>query len=282
MIDFHTYPVMIKEIYENDDELYKVVKNVFGFGFPPQPLDLFFMEMREAGVEKAVLLPLDCSKRHNCEIVSNEIITELMNKYSYFIGFASVDPTMENACLKLEEAIINLGLKGLNLDPAIQGFFIDDKTNAYPIYELCQSLKIPIIIHCGLNWSPSALVKYSRPYMLDEVALNFPDLSIVISHFGWPWVDEALMIAIKRPNVYLDTAILYSGTPSETYKKIFESHIGLEVLERSLRTKILFGSNYPRIDMRRSVRGINNLCLSNEFKEMVFNDNAKTLLGFKE
>ena len=278
MIDFHTYPVMIKEILEKNPDQVHAVKDIFGFGFPSQPLVLFLMEMEEAGIEKAVLLPIDCTSRHNCKIISNESVAELCDAHPEFIGFASVDPSLDTACKDLEQSIKQLGLCGLKLDPALQGFFIDDKQKAYPVYETCQALGIPMIVDCGLNWAPSALSKYAQPAMLDEVAFTFPDLSIVIAHTGWPWIDEALMVAIKHPNVYLDTAILYSGTPSDAFHKVYADHIGLEVLERSLRNKIIFGSNYPRVDIRRSVKGIYDLNLSSALEKNIFNNNACRIL----
>jgi len=279
MIDFHTHPVMIKEILEKDPDLYTAIKEVFGFGFPPQPLDLFLMEMEEAGIEKAVLLPIDCTSRHNCKIVSNETVADLAKNNSAFIGFASVDPSLETAPKDLEFAVKELGLRGLKLDPALQGFSIDDHDKAYPVYETCQSLGIPMVIHCGLNWAPSGLAKFAKPDMLDEVANTFPELSMVIAHAGWPWINEALMVALKYPRVYLDTAILYSGTPANAYKKVFDHLIGIEVLERSLRDQVLFGSNYPRVDIRRSMKGLKALGLSPELQKNILINNPHRILG---
>ena len=85
MIDFHTHPVMIKELINKDELLGTTVRNVFGLYFPPQPLDIFLSELDEAGVDKAVLLPIDCTTAHNCRIVSNEQVSELVNKNSRFI-----------------------------------------------------------------------------------------------------------------------------------------------------------------------------------------------------
>ena len=278
MIDFHTYPVMIREVFEKNPDQIHAVKNVFGFGFPSQPLVLFLMEMEEAGIDKAVLLPIDCTSKHNCKIISNETVAELAGAHSEFIGFASVDPSIDTACKDLEHSIKQLGLRGLKLDPALQAFFIDDKQKAYPVYETCQSLGVPMMVDCGLNWAPSALSKYARPAMLDEVACTFPDLPIIIAHTGWPWIDEALMVALKHPNVYLDTAILYSGTPSNAFYKVYADQIGIEVLERSLRDKVLFGSNYPRVDIRRSVKAIYDLHLSAVLEKNIFTNNACRLL----
>lgn len=109
MIDFHTHPVMIKELIDSDASLDRNIHEVFGFYFPPQPLECFLLEMDEAGVDMAVLLPLDCTTSHACQIVSNEQIAELVNKTPRFIGFASVDPNLRNAPTSLERACKTTG-----------------------------------------------------------------------------------------------------------------------------------------------------------------------------
>jgi predicted TIM-barrel fold metal-dependent hydrolase len=282
MIDFHTHPVMIKELINEDESLGRHVRNVFGLYFPPQPLEIFLHELDEAGIEKAVLLPIDCTTAHNCRIVSNETVSELMNKNPRFIGFASVDPACEDAPRMIERAVKHLGLKGLKLDPALQQFYPNDKTIAYPVYQVCAELKIPVIIHCGMSWAMVGLEKYAHPLDLEEVAIHFPSLRIIIPHFGWPWINETLMLAMKYNNIYIDTSIIYSGTPKEVLRHVLANQIGLHVLERSLHYQVVFGSNYPRADIRRSVRGILALEMSASLQEHILHKTASTLLGLEE
>jgi predicted TIM-barrel fold metal-dependent hydrolase len=279
VIDFHTHPVMIKELVNEDDVLGKNIRNVFGLYFPPQPLEIFLYELDEAGVEQAVLLPIDCTTAHNCQIVSNEKIAELVNKSSRFIGFASVDPACEEAPRLVERAVKQLGLKGLKLDPALQQFYANDKDRAYPVYQACTELNIPVMIHCGMSWTMVGLEKYAHPLQVQEVAIDFPSLSIIIPHFGWPWINETLMLAMKYKKIYIDTSIIYSGTPKEVLQHVLAHQIGITVLERSLPYQVIFGSNYPRADIRRSVRGIRALDMSCSLQEHILHKNAETLLG---
>jgi predicted TIM-barrel fold metal-dependent hydrolase len=281
MIDVHTHPVMIKELVDTDPGLWKSTNEVFGFKFPPQPLSIFLMEMDEAGIDKAVLLPVDCTTRFNCYIVTNEQVAELCGKTPRFIGFASVDPGRVDAPRVLERAILKLGLRGLKLDPALQGFDLNDKDHAYPLYQICSELNIPLIVHCGLSWTPSGIAQYAQPLLLEEIAQKYPELRVIIAHFGWPWVSEAAMLAIKYPNIFIDTAILYSGTPSDAYKRVMNFQIGLDVIERSLFDKVIFGSNYPRVDIRRSVRAVQNLGLSEGLFKRVMSENAKQVLAME-
>jgi len=279
MIDFHTHPVMIRELRRDDPDLERAVREVFQLHFPAQPLEVFLAEMDAAGVQQAVLLPVDCTTAHGCRIVTNEQVAELAGANPRFLGFASVDPSARDAPRQLERAIRGLGLRGLKLDPALQRFHPDDRKLAWPLYQACSELGIPMLIHCGLSWSLLGQAKYARPLALEEVAQEFPALPIIVAHFGWPWVEEALLLALKYRNVYLDTSIVYSGTPRDALRHVLERQIGIEVLERSLPHQVLFGSNYPRADIRRSVRGLDALPLSPALREAVARGNAAGLLG---
>jgi uncharacterized protein len=278
MIDIHTHPVMIKELMDNDPDLEKNINQFFGFHFPPQSLQNFTLELDASGVDQAVLLPIDTTSAHGCKIVSNEQVAEIVDADSHYIGFASVDPNLSKAPQDLEHAIKKLGLQGLKLDPSLQQFYPNDETTAFPVYQACQELEIPVLIHCGMSWVPQGLAKYSQPLLLEETVQAFPDVNFILAHFGWPWVNEAQMLAVKYPNVYLDTAILYSGTPANAMQRVIGQQVGLEVVERSLANKILFGSNYPRVDIRRSVQGLKSLDLAPRTKNAIMGGNARKIL----
>jgi predicted TIM-barrel fold metal-dependent hydrolase len=278
MIDIHTHPVMIKELVESDMALARSIRETFGFHFPAQPLESFWLEMDEAGIEKAVLLPIDCTTTHGCQIVSNEQVAELANRSARFLGFASVDPHTIDAPTQLERAVKQLGLRGLKLDPALQRFYPNSKECAYPLYQVCAQLDIPVLIHCGMSWTPLGQAQFAQPLILEEVVQVFPTVHFILAHFAWPWIHEAAMLAIKYPNVYLDTAILYSGTPKDALHHVLTEQIGLDVVERSLWNKIVFGTNYPRVDMRRFVHGLHALGLSPVTEKAICSQNARRLL----
>ncbi|MHB1334843.1 MAG: amidohydrolase family protein [Candidatus Humimicrobiaceae bacterium] len=282
MIDFHTHPFMIQELTKKDSSLARNIKEVFGFYFPLQPLKVFLLELEASGIDRAVILPLDCTTSYGCTLVSNIQIAELTKKYNCFIGFASIDPKTKNAPQKLEKDIKELGLRGLKLDPSLQQFDINDKNFAFPVYQICQELDIPVMIHCGLSWAPKGLVKYASPLGIEEVAQAFPKLKIIIPHFGWPWYQESVMLAMKFQNIYIDTSIVFSGTPKEVLQHVLDDLIGINILERNLHFQILFGSNYPRADIRRSVRGLNALQMSGSLREHIFSLNAEKLLKLEK
>ena len=78
------------------------------------------------------------------------------------------------------------------------------------------------------------------------VVHQFPDLRVVIAHCGYPWVDDALLLALKYEHVYLDTAIIYAGTPVDSLRRVFGERIGVDIVDRALHHKLVFGSTYPR------------------------------------
>jgi uncharacterized protein len=213
--------------------------------------------------------------------VPKEEIARLVGLSERLIGFASVDPGDADAPEALRDAIQRLDLRGLNLDPALQKFSVQDEKRAFPVYEAAQTLGIPVTFQMGLNWAPLARIGEARPIDLEAVAATFPKMPIVIAHCGWPWTLEALALAIKYPNVYLDTAILYSGRPESTVRTVLAEHFGLDVVESSLRDKLLFASDYPRVDPKRVARGIRMLGLRSLTEEKILGANAASLLNRK-
>jgi len=279
MIDFHTHPVLIKEIVGKNENLLRAVRDVFKMGSNLQPLKTFLFEMDAAGIEKAVLLPIDCSTTRGCKIFSNEQIARLCEENDRFIGFASVNPHKEDAVKQLSYAIEKLGLKGLKLDPGLQEFYPNDKKLAYPLYEITSQLKIPVIIHTGLSWETNTMVKYSKPTFIEDIAYDFPELNIVIAHFGWPWVLDSVALALKYPNVFIDTAAHYLDTPKEFIEFVMTKQIPPKAIERSLRGKILFGSNYPRIEIRKMADAVKAIGLTKGCLNLIFKENAEKLLN---
>lgn len=279
MIDFHTHPVLVREMVEKYRELQGVIREVFFIGNLLQPLETFHLQMDVAGIEKAVLLPIDCSTAKGCQIFSNEQIAELCQMSERFIGFASVDPHKPDALQGLERAVRELGLRGLKLSPPTQEFYPNDAQLAYPLYEKASELAIPILFHAGMSWEPQAKAKYGQPLHLEDVASDFPNLKIVIAHFAWPWVLEAAMLALKYPNVYIDTSCLYFDNPADFLAYVLKEQIPISLIERSLRHKIVFGSNYPRVEIKNMAEAIRRLGLTKGCLELIFRDNALRLLG---
>jgi len=281
MIDIHTHPVMVRELVEKDRKLAAAVRDVFGLRFPSGPLELFYRELDEAGVDQAVLLPIDCTHAHGCAIVTNDQIARLVAETHRFIGFCSVDPHLPGAGGELERAVSELRLVGLKLDPALQRFNPSSRAHAFPLYERCLALDIPVMIHCGMSLAPGGASRFARPISLEPALEQFPDLKLIVPHLGWPYVEEALMLSVRYRNVYLDTSVLYAGAPKDTLRHLLLKRLGAHVVE-AIAFRLLFGSNYPRVDIRRSVRAVRELEVGETVRENILGRNAARLLGMDD
>jgi len=278
MIDFHTHPVLVREMIERHPELERAAREIFFIGNNFQPLETFLLELDISGLDRAVLLPIDCTSTRGAPIWSNEQIAELCRISERFIGFASVDPHQPDAPAKLKCAIEDLGLRGLKLAPGIQEFCPNDPA-LYSLYEKAQDLGIPILFHAGMTWEPRSKAEYGRPIHFEDVAYDLPELKTVLAHLAWPWVLEAVALALKYPNVYLDTSALYFDNPKDFIRFAMTEQVPVTVWERSLRQQLVFGSNYPRVEIKNMVAAVRGLGLSQGCLELVFRGNAERLLG---
>ena len=184
------------------------------FRAPPPPSDPAEMadKFRELDLF-GVIFSVDTTTNTGETPDSNDWVASIVNDHpEQFMGFASVDPWMgKAACYELERSVKELGLKGLKLHPIHQAFFPND-TRFYPLYEVADSLGIPVLFHSGFAGAGSGTpggsglkLKYSKPVpCFDDVAADFPNLTIIMAHPAWPWIDEQIAVALHKSNVFLD------------------------------------------------------------------------------
>ncbi len=210
---------------------------------------------------------------------SNDYVSEIVRAYpEQFIGFATVDPWKGAAAMEeVERAVTELGLRGLKLHPIHQAFYPDD-TRFYPLYEKCQELGVPVLFHSGFGAAGAGMrggggfkLKYSRPIPgFDDVAADFPDLTIIMAHPAWPWIEEQIAVALHKPNVYID---LSGWAPR------FIPEALVHEADTRLRDKILFGSDYPYLQPDRWLDGFADLPIRDEVRPKILLENAKRALG---
>ncbi len=229
----------------------------------------------------AVLVGWDAETNTGLPKLPNEYIAKLARKYpDTFLGFASVDPLKgEKALHDLEYAILELGLKGVKFQQGAQGFYPNDR-RFYPLWEKCCELRIPVQFHTGTTGLGEGLlggggIKLSHmkpiPY-IDDVAADFPDLTIILLHPSWPWQDESLAMAKHKGNVYLDL----SGHLPSRFPESLKDAIG-----SYLKNKVLFGSDFPAIDPEMWVQEFKSLGYPKEVEDKVLFGNAKKILQIK-
>ena len=127
---------------------------------------------------------------------TNDYVSDIVKKYpDQFVGFSTVDPWKGKlAVLELERSVTKLGLRGLKLHPIHQAFFPNDP-NFYPLYRKCVELDVPVLFHTGFAAAGAGYpggagfkLKYSAPIPgIDDIAADFPDLTIIMAHPSWPW-----------------------------------------------------------------------------------------------
>ena len=278
MIDFHTHPILIREFVSKYPGYERAAREVFLIGNNFQPLETFFLQMDVAGIDRAVLLPIDCRRARKDPVSTNEQVVGLCAESPRFIGFASVDPLREGAARELELAITQMGLRGLKLDPALQDFPPDDP-KVLPVLEAAEALRVPVVFHTGMSWAPGTPIERGYPLRLEPAIRRFTKLNFVLAHFAWPWVREAAALAMKYPNVYLDTSGLYFDSPKEFFQWVYGRELPATLIERTLRHQVVFGSNYPRVEIKNMVHALQSLPLTEGCLMKILRENAERLLG---
>jgi uncharacterized protein len=185
------------------------------------------------------------------------------------IPFASLNPFMVNdLAFELEWLVKEFGFRGLKAYPVYQHHYMND-SRMYPLYAKAQELGVPLLVHTGSSVFKGARIKYGDPLHLDDVAIDFPNLTILMAHSGRPfWYAQAFWMARRHANVYLEL----SGLPG---KKLLEYFPDLE----RLADKVVYGSDWPsNIDLRRNVEAILSLPLKDATKEKILWENAARIL----
>lgn len=171
--------------------------------------DKLVLKMDEAGIDKAIILPLDfwlgCPQSDGISIEEkNVIFAEAVQRHKgRLLTHVGVDPRRENALEIMRQGVEENGAIGLKLHPTT-GFYPDDPI-CTPLYEKALEYKIPVLIHSGNEPAPLQ-IKFSQPKYIDTVAAEFPDLRIIIAHAGHGWWQEAIDLACVKPNVCVDFA----------------------------------------------------------------------------
>ncbi len=170
--------------------------------------------------------------------IPNELIADYCGEHAdQMIGFAGLDPTDSDAAEQVARIGRSPFLKGLVLSPAAQDIHPCD-TQAMRVYEIAAELKLPIIFSSGPYLSARTRLEYARPLLLDEVARSFPNLKLVISHIGYPWVDETLTLLVKHANVFAGIAGLLRR-PWLAWDALVRAY------QMQVSGRLLFGSDFP-------------------------------------
>jgi uncharacterized protein len=210
--------------------------------------------------------------------VSNDAVADLAAAHpDVVIPFASIDPTRGPSAIRDAKRLVADGrVRGLKLHPPLQQFAPNDRL-AYPLYEVFAEAKLPVLFHTGHSGIGTGMpggggvrLKYGNPMLIDDVAVDFPDLPIILAHPSFPWQDEAISICLHKPTVYID---LSGWSP-----KYFPANL-IQYANTLLKTKVLFGSDYPLITPDRWMADFDKIGIKDEVRPLILKENAVRLLG---
>jgi predicted TIM-barrel fold metal-dependent hydrolase len=209
--------------------------------------------------------------------VSNEEIAELAREHAdVVIPFASVDPARPDAAERARQLIAEHDVRGFKFHPNIQAFYPNDP-RAFPLYEVIAEHRLPAVFHTGHTAVGAGQpagggihLKYSNPIYVDDVAVAFPDMPIVLAHPSFPWQDEALSMAMHKPQVHID---LSGWSP-----KYFPPQL-VQYANTLLRHKVMFGRDFPALTPERWMRDFEALDIKPEVRPLILKENAARLLG---
>lgn len=193
------------------------------------------------------------------------------------MAFASVNPMRGRAAVEEARRLVSTGLfRGFKLHPPLMGFHANDRA-AYPFYEVMAEHKLPVIFHTGHSGIGTGMpggggvrLKYGNPMDIDDVAVDFPDMPIILAHPSFPWQEEAISVCLHKPQVYIDL----SGWSPKYFAPVL-----VQYMNSLLKKKMLFGSDYPLITPERWMADFAELKVKDEVRPLVLKENAMRLFG---
>jgi predicted TIM-barrel fold metal-dependent hydrolase len=211
------------------------------------------------------------------QVTNDEVVAFATEHADIAIAFASVDPTRGREAVREARRLLAAGaVHGLKLHPPLQQFFPNDRI-VYPLYEVFAEARLPVLFHTGHSGIGAGMpggggvrLKYGNPMLIDDVAVDFPEMPIILAHPSFPWQDEAISVCLHKPTVYID---LSGWSP-----KYFSPTL-VQYANTLLKHKVLFGSDYPLITPDRWLADFEKIAIRDDVRPLILKENAARLLG---
>lgn len=229
------------------------------------------------GVE-AVLVALDLTTTVNTPPCDNDYVAGMRDRHDCMIqAWGAVEPAMGQAAIdEARHAIRDLGMLGFHFHPIMQHFRVDDP-RYYPLWEEISALGVPVMIDVGMTGMGAGIpggmgakTRDAHPAAVDALAADFPKLTIIMAHPGYPWIDETTAVALHKGNVFWEM--------SGWAPKYLPDSLKRDIRGR-LKDKVMFGSDYPSISYERVFREWHEIGYSDAMLEKFFHGNAEEVLG---
>src|SRR6266849_1899001 len=278
-IDVHTHAEVSEQI--PDDPMWQAMQEAsaqYFKGDGPRPtiaeIAAYYRERKMA----CVIFPIDMESTTGLARVPNEEVAEAAAENAdVLIPFASIDPAKgKMGAREARRLIEQFGIRGFKFHPTIQQFYPNDP-KAYVLYEVIAEAGLPAIFHTGHSGIGTGArggggirLKYSNPMYLDDVAVDFPDMPIIMAHPSFPWQDEALSVCLHKPQVHIDL----SGWSPKYFSPLL-----IQYANSLLKDKMLFGSDFPVITPDRWLKDFEAIGIKDEVRPMILKGNAVRLFG---
>jgi uncharacterized protein len=195
------------------------------------------------------------------------------------LAFASVNPMRGAEAVAEADRLIKTGtIRGFKLHCPLMEFHANDR-RAYPFYEVVEAAKLPVIFHTGHSGIGTGMpggggvrLKLGNPMDIDDVAVDFPNLPIIMAHPSFPWQDEAISVCLHKKQVYID---LSGWSP-----KYFAPNL-IQYANSLLKNKMLFGSDYPMLTPERWLADFDKIAIKDEVRPLILKQNAMRLFGLR-
>ena len=245
------------QTYADSQDLKKGVEQIDGFD-----IQALLARLDEIEVSQFQTMPQEMTRIRGLWLGSNELSADIQRSApTRVVSFTAAEPMDAEGVfnrarlMQVEKAVVEEGLKGLLLTPPYGHYYANDK-RVYPFYEKAVALDIPIYFHHSHQFGPSKYcpMKYSRPWLLDDLTIDFPDLRFNVEHMGYPWTEELLAIMTRSPNVYTDIAMF-----TDPYEQVgrgrrllLARNLGM-AREYGVLDRVFYGSDYVGEDVEEYV-----------------------------
>ncbi len=239
-------------------------------------------EMKKSGVDHAIVI---ASPWEHCwcggESATNALALEFAKQYPQISIVGTVD-IKENEPVDysfIAEALRTKTIVGVKLYTGYQSFYPGD-ARCKPIYKLCEQYDVPVIFHSGDTLASVGSIKYSHPLAIDDVASEFPKLKIIVAHLGNPWMRDTAELLYRHENVFADISGLFikDDVKNKAAQKMYKKWIE-EVTTYASPKKLLYGTDYPLVEMRPYIKFASHLGIKGADLELMMWKNAATLFN---
>jgi hypothetical protein len=272
IIDFrfrpHT-PEIINGI--KNSAMFKATCEIIGFDKRvPEPLPKIVEDVKRRGVELAVITGRDCEVTYGFP-ANNPSVLEFCKTYpEFFVGFWGIDPHKGmKAVHEIMHAVEVHGMRGIAIDPYL-AHIQPHEARYYPLYTKCAEMNIPVFITTAPPPQvPRAVIDYVDPRHVDIVARDFPELTIIMSHGGYPFVNEAIFACMRNANVYMDLSEYELAPMGDVYIQALNNFIG---------DKVVFASAHPFVEQQEALDIYKKMNLKDDVRRKIMYENAARIL----